>query len=594
MDVVVDGYNCCSEAHHLFEQFHKCSPMASLAEELAQALPKDVKLSVRHITCPPAPCEPIFSPPLGEDPEPTSCENHFLAVSIKPEGAVTNTDNNDELLVFSIEVLVYTTARLTTVFVSKADSTGYLYLLNQPTAKSLTRSAFTVFLSHLVRAYQRPRIRLVLCLFARAQNQYLFPGSIENPHKHVLDDRGLIKWWCRVFDPILRDFEPEKQATNKLTSNSKESTGAEVREATSTAYLIVPGCDKYETRAFFPPTAKLDPQDKPRWLNNYPLHQICATPGAPPRCLVPRFPDDPKARFLDELDEEIFGRPPPYPSRGKKYKSTVDDIIDDTATPSREQAAPGQWLSVKSLEEFWEMMTFRQECSAGRLVGFLWMIINPPGVLKSDGLNQDDLSKENNQSEEVKMLDSNTNTMANESTGSIMPNSQTVSCNDIKTDQKADSTSSNNALDNKNSCQVKDSIMTGTENQVSPSCQNTNTILLSTKHYSTLSNFLLKLDFADQAVALTSTKSWLDKLSSLSGHKTHGEIVIGVRGPSEQPLASLQHQADPSSPLNSGLIVKKRKRHTGTDLDATSSQQEPSATVNVLNATLIRKKKKAG
>ncbi|GJC93019.1 H3 K56 histone acetylation protein KAT11 [Colletotrichum higginsianum] len=70
----------------------------------------------------------------------------------------------------------------------------------------------------------------------------------------------------------------------------------------------------------------------------------------PARCLIPRFPDDPKSRFRDELDEET--------GKSKQLKTT------------------GQWKSVKSLDTFWEMMAYRQECSSGRLTGFIWVVFD--------------------------------------------------------------------------------------------------------------------------------------------------------------------------------------------------------------------------
>ncbi|TPX23982.1 hypothetical protein DIZ76_013325 [Coccidioides immitis] len=556
-------------------------------QQLGQALPKGVKLSVRHVACPPTPCEPIFSPPPGEGPEPTKCENHFLAVSIRPEEAPTDTDSDVELLILSIEVLVYTTRRLATVFVSKADSTGYLYLLNQPRAKSLTRTVFTVFLSSLLREYQRPGIRLVLSLFARAQSQYLFPGSIENVRKHVLDDRGLIKWWCRVFDPILRDFEPEKHTTNKSALKGEGPDHAEAVNTTATAYLIVPGLDQHETRALFPSTARLDPKDKPRWLNSHPLYQVCANPGAPPRCLVPRFPDDPKARFLDDLDEEIFGHA--TTSTRNKTPKCVRDIIDVTEASSQDHAATGRWPSVKSLEEFWEMMTFRQECSAGRLVGFIWMVVNPPGVLKSDGLDKvasartgDLIGGSVNPGLESVESEPQTTLPIRSSTDR---NGGTVLGNDERDDKALSQT------ENTSAPKAKELITTETGHQISPFSQEKYTILLSPENYAALSALLLKLDFADKGLALTSTKSWLDKLSSLSGRSNHGEIVAGIN---EQPSASAEHPADPSNPLNSGLIFKKRKLHSDTDSASMPTQQESRTSVNVLSATLIRKKKKTG
>ena len=154
-----------------------------LGDRLAQILPRNVKVTIRHISSTPTQCGALFAAPEGEDPETTFCENHFLTVS-------TDENNNEtEVIVFGIEALVYTTSHLTTIFVSKADSTGYLHV---PT---LLKRISTTFLEYLADTRQRPGVRLVLSLFARAQNQYLFPGSVLNTDKHVLDDRALVKWW---------------------------------------------------------------------------------------------------------------------------------------------------------------------------------------------------------------------------------------------------------------------------------------------------------------------------------------------------------------------------------------------------------------
>ncbi|KAJ5775512.1 uncharacterized protein N7511_000523 [Penicillium nucicola] len=324
-----------------------------LADLLAEVLPTGVEITVRHVSSTPTPCEALFAAAPGQPSEPTFCENHFLSVSI-------DSKNEGEIIVFGIEVMVYNTAHLTVIFVSKADSTGLLHQLKLPPKVSILRLVSKTFLSYLAQTRQRPGVRLVVSLFARAQNQYLFPGSIENPEKHVLDDRGLIKWWCRAVDPILRKHEPES-AIQETTSMDQ---AVEAATASATAYLIVPSCDRFETRNFFPPTAKSDASDRPRWLNSYPLKQLYHDPSAPPRCLVPRFPDDPKTRFLVDLDGEL---------------------------PEQEEGQPappndGRWRSVRSLDQFWEMMSFRQECSAGRLVGFLWLVINPPGLMNSTSM----------------------------------------------------------------------------------------------------------------------------------------------------------------------------------------------------------------
>lgn len=317
--------------------------MSELSSLLASVLPVSVHCKAYYIATPFVSSSPLFSPVPGQVQEPTECSNHLLLVTVDAgrEGP------KDEVIVFAIEVFVYTTTRLTTIFVSKADSTGNLGLLKVPAGTpSIIRSTSTAFLQFLINAQPKDR-RIVLSLFARAQNQYLFPGSVENAGKHVLDDRQLIKWWCRTVDPILRSFKSE---TGGTTQQALDAVTAE-------AYVIVPGCDKYETRNFFPPSARNDSLAQPRWHATHPLYFLAGVEdhktAAPPRCLVPRFPDDPKSRFLDDLDDEI------------------------RVADNEEIGNGGWWRSVRSLEQFWEMMSYRQECSAGRLVGFIWLVINP-------------------------------------------------------------------------------------------------------------------------------------------------------------------------------------------------------------------------
>ncbi|KAL9577927.1 MAG: hypothetical protein Q9212_006057, partial [Teloschistes hypoglaucus] len=161
----------------------------TLSSKLAASLPSPHKFTIHHLSTPPTPSPAIYSAPPAHLPEKTKCEGHFLSVSAPH-------NDSQQIQLFALEVLIYTTATLTTIFVSKADSTGYIHLLNLPKGTpSPLRTISSIFLSHLVKTHQRKDRQLVVSLFARAQDQYLFPGSIENPGKHVLDDRGLIKWW---------------------------------------------------------------------------------------------------------------------------------------------------------------------------------------------------------------------------------------------------------------------------------------------------------------------------------------------------------------------------------------------------------------
>ncbi|KAL9032713.1 MAG: hypothetical protein Q9180_006344, partial [Flavoplaca navasiana] len=335
---------------------------SSLRSKLAASLPKSQRFVVHHLSTPPTPSPALYSAPPSRKPEKATCESHFLSVTIR--------HNDKRIQIFALEVLIYTTQDLITLFVSKADSTGYLHLLKLPkgTASPL-RTISSVFIAHLVDNRKRHDRQLVVSLFARSQNQYLFPGSIENPGKHVLDDRGLIKWWCRVLEPVLQSCE-SKTDTPELDRWLKK----EPSHITSKVYLRVPSCDLHETRSFFPLHVRRNPALLAKWHpNKDPLRDLAGYAlTAPERCLIPRFPDDPKSRFVDELDDELTEPPPSSqtqesPSKGKQ---------------------PGKWKSVRSLDQFWELMAFRQECSSGRLVGFLWAVFTPQQVadrLKESG-----------------------------------------------------------------------------------------------------------------------------------------------------------------------------------------------------------------
>ncbi|KAL7922546.1 histone acetylation domain-containing protein [Trichoderma austrokoningii] len=321
------------------------SPDAGLRGRLATVLPKGYKFGIHHVSTPPTKVDALYSAPPGERPERTYCEKHFLSVSIDSENSSSDTltrENTPEqasqrtrVLILGIEIFIYTTARSTTLFVSKADSTGFLNKLQLPKgAPSPIREVCATFVRYLVDKRRRKDVQFVVSLFARAQDQYLFPGSIDYPGKHVLDDRGLVKWWCRVLDPIV---ESPPRGSLSPWRNTK-------------GYLLIPGLDAYETRAFIPRRAGATSS----WALSHPLERVShysrEFDWVPPRCLIPKYPDDPKCRFRDELDDEV--------TKTKAMKTT------------------GSWKSVKTLDMFWEMMAFRQECSSGRMTGFIWVVFD--------------------------------------------------------------------------------------------------------------------------------------------------------------------------------------------------------------------------
>jgi regulator of Ty1 transposition protein 109 len=263
----------------------------ALGAQVAAAVSKELNFKLHHISTPPAVTEALCPAVLPHRPLRTYCEKQFIAIST-------------DVLLYALEIYIYTTATTTTIYVSKADSSGYCPGLP---LKSITSAV----LAFLVACRRRDDVPLVISLFGRAQGQYLFPGSVNNPGKHVLDDRSLVRWWAKVLQPLL------------------ESAPA------ATGYLLVPGLDHRETSALLP-------SEHGRWITGHPLDSLYG--HVPVRCRIPHFPDDPKARFLDELNSEI------------------------------EPTPAATWKSVTSLGQFWDLMSFRQECSAGRMVGFLWSV----------------------------------------------------------------------------------------------------------------------------------------------------------------------------------------------------------------------------
>ncbi|EGZ74374.1 hypothetical protein NEUTE2DRAFT_103110 [Neurospora tetrasperma FGSC 2509] len=322
-----------------------------LLEKLASVLPKDLKFSIHHLSTPPTRTDALFVPPPGEKADKTYCEKHFLALSIEAPvtGAVKRSSPGadeakstetatKQVIAFAIEVFIFTTAFQTVLFVSKADSTGYLHLLKLPRGgPSPISEVSSTLVSYLIQHRRRKNIVSVVNLFGRAQSQYLFPGSGENDgigpgrEKHILSDRGLIKWWCRVLNPLLEDQRKDD------------------RVAATKGYLLVPGLEERDMRAFIPRTVT----SANDWEIGHPMERIShytqKFDWVPPRCLIPRYPDDPKSRYRDELDEE-----------SAKWKQDM-----------------GAWKSIRTLNQFWDTMAFRQECSSGRLTGFIWLVFDP-------------------------------------------------------------------------------------------------------------------------------------------------------------------------------------------------------------------------
>lgn len=527
----------------------------SFLVDLAELLPLDHVFQIYHASTTPTPCQPIYSARPGTVSAGTTRESHILAVS-----TLVNEHAKQEVFILALEIFVYTTDDLTTVYISKADTTGLLKLLRLPSsASSITKQVSATFISHLV-ASRKDRQRIVISLFARAQNQYLFPGSVDNGYKRVLDDRALIKWWGQTLDPILRRYTADSRDVPEVPQSEGDL-------ATASAYLVVPGCELNETRSLFPQSVRSDPPGQSRWRADHPLYLLSGHgKNTLPRNLVPRFPDDPKARFLEQLDAEIA---------------------------SSSGGSP-QWRSVKSLEQFWEMMAYRQECSAGRLVGFFWLLITRhTSKSKSDASNP--------QSSSTFTLASTGEPQAQ--LGAVNPSPKDSLHDNINlTGASANSTSS----DDPNEMPDSESHSQGQYRQdidAMPALQlNNGTIrkdeishslphrLLSQEQYDDLVSHLLDLDFSTLAEATRSTSDFAS-FASISMTSAHWGIQVIGKKASPTGLADQNGETSKSSlNLLSNNVVKKKKRvlEDSATLEKTNTPQEPT----ILSAGLVRKKQK--
>lgn len=514
----------------------------ALQNRLKVDLSNGLKLDFYHISTPPTRCSALYAPPPGCKPVKTYCESHFL--NVIHSNLVDS--KKRKLALFAIEIYIYTSETLTTIFVSKADSTGFADSVGIPrTSPSILRTITSSFTSLLVDARHRPDRKLTLSLFARAQDQYLFPGSIEHGQKHVLSDRGLIKWWCRALDPVLRTYPDVDDA---------QVPDREGQRVLAEAYVVVPGYDKHETSALFPESIRRDSVDAKRWINGHPLRELTSYPTAAPRSIIPHFPDDPKSRFLLDLDDEL---------------TTSSSSQANTAkSPSPSKHGSGQWKSVKTLDQFWEMMAYRQECSSGRLVGFIWLVFSPSDetALIGEGEAPDSpslrpvkrkLASAEQQSQEEKKA---TNPRKRRKLQGMI----------VARPPRVKGAASSAGL--------RKTLPETTRRWFWPASTR-GTIVLDEKAYTRVTEVLLRLDFPSLDVAYASTEKWIHEAAVIAG--TNADWGVSVEGTAVSDSSY--------KPANNGAITSENGSMQRPAGDDTTDTRAASTT---LNGSLVRRKPK--
>ncbi|EME43675.1 hypothetical protein DOTSEDRAFT_174642 [Dothistroma septosporum NZE10] len=520
----------------------------TLKGDLNAALPTGFHANVRYVRSRPKACEPLFSALPGERPEKTRVANHFLAVSITPDTVTstrprTSSRQSRDVISFAIEVSVYTTQALTTIFVSKVDSTAHTSKVKPSPVKATVTTLLQWLADKELRRH--PQRKVVISLFARAQAQYLFPGSADSKSKHVLDDRQLIKWWARVLDPIM-----PTSGCSRLQYQG---------------YLTVPGFAKNELRSFMPAPPISSPDTAPRWRPEHPLMELARTRSlpehAPPRCLLPRFEDDPKARYMTDLDDEIG----------------VAQNAEVTISPSKRKS--GRWNSVRSLDQFWEMMAFRQECSSGRAVGFLWLVISPKG-----GYEQGTSGSQNDS--QMTIFDSQETTYSQDSmppTSYSQPTSKAATQQDGSPKKRRRKPLTGRIIPRQPRLKKAEA-----SSLSSSSIQDGEGLVVSKDSYDKVIHTLLQLDFANLDISVKSTAKWIKEVIGIAGC---GDFSFAVEGTATAALPTTASHVNGGAVNDLGSTIRKKRK--ATDAAGPEAKQEDVPAVNILSTSMVRKKPKA-
>ncbi|KAJ3821865.1 DUF1714 domain-containing protein [Lentinula raphanica] len=291
-----------------------------------------------------------------------------------------STPDSPRILVTVIEACVYHVPSTSSIilYISKVDSTG------QCTSPSPTATLVRALLFYYADPTTRPIAaeHLWIQLFARAQSQYLFPNSADFSGKRPLGDIQLCGWWKRVFTDVALQLE----------SRGKRSDAPMVIRL----FYILPGYNEIEAEHSLKPVNASRPVTHSyQWTYGHPYSQT-EIPLPCPRndldtektrnlgCFIPSFDDDPKSRFMDEIayttGPEGIKSPPRKRARatsstshGEDHRAVSNDGDDDDERRdghNEKDDRPLGELGKVSVDEFWERMSFRQECVAGAVTGF--------------------------------------------------------------------------------------------------------------------------------------------------------------------------------------------------------------------------------
>jgi regulator of Ty1 transposition protein 109 len=316
--------------------------------------------------------------------------------------------------------------KVSILYISKLDSSGY-----PTTPLHLTRTFIVSALSYFLLPASRPTPDVRIQLFARSQGQYLFPNSAEGPKK-VLGGLGLCGWWKGVYEDVaaLANSLEDGKGTVKLGMVLPGYSADEAKGMLGQRKPLPPGLEWTATPPFYDSNLTASSSSS---ASSSPMTPYSADMAKRPSLadLIPSLPDDPKARFLDDLVSD--GAEDPHRRRNLlKLRDTAGSSSSSIPTHSGTRslqpsssgtsigtstgASPGKrkekdghrsrvqaeeeaerrftdsTLERVSKDEYWERMGFRQECISGDVTGFFSLesySASPPPIQRTNSIGLD-------------------------------------------------------------------------------------------------------------------------------------------------------------------------------------------------------------
>jgi regulator of Ty1 transposition protein 109 len=248
------------------------------------------------------------------------------------------------------------------------------------------------------------------------------------------------------------------------------------------------------------------------------------------------------------------------------------------------------------------MMAFRQECSAGRLVGFIWVVLKPKSPIHIAKAMTDSQNSSNSATSQIPDLDDDVSDMPILSQTTISPNTSPSKS------RRGDFSNSDRFLPptmKKLSGTIiprQPRVKTKTRSYETDRPSHTayyswpensrGQVVLEEKDYKRMNELLLVLDFANLDLAREGTARWTNEVLAGASMATNswGASVTGTKHVENKGEVGTAGVAT----LNMNLVKKKRKAGAAPEVEENGSAvTEPAAPQpNILGASMIRKKVK--